>query len=112
MTYLKFLQALLALGPKLPSIMEKIQHIVEDVQEIIALLNPGPFAAAAAEPSFSASAKEEQVESEVMAALAPSGEPGTMKAIGDGAFLRAIWSFVQKNPELLSLLLSLLAKKA
>lgn len=111
MNYLKFLQILLALGPKLPAIVEKVQHIIEDVQAIIALLQLGPFAASG-ETLFTATPEELAVESEVMAAIAPTGAPGTMKAIGDGAFLRRIWTFVQEHPELLTLLLSLLAKKA
>lgn len=116
-SYLGFLQALLALGPNLPAVILKIQHIVADVQDIIALLNPPQMAAAGHE--ISVSAAEEAAEAEVVNAMSEAVEAGPskgrearMQAIGDGTFLRMIWAFVQANPKLLDLLLSLLTMKA
>jgi hypothetical protein len=102
MNYLSFLKLLIALGPKLPQVMVLVQHIVSDVQEIVALLKPATFGAA----EFVPNATEQEAEGEVLAALAGSSE--TFAGIGDGAILRNIFAFLQAHPELLQLILTLL----
>lgn len=129
MNYLAFLQALLALGPKLPKVIEYIQHIISDVKEIIALLQPGPFAAervaqtTALVDGVAVNAEVLAEETKVLALLPrevvsesnrevfASADGESLRGIGDGTFLRMIFAFVQAHPELLTLLLSLLAKK-
>jgi hypothetical protein len=101
--YLDFLKALLALGPKLPAVFALIEHIVGDIQELIALVTGGPFAAPCM--SRSSTPEESTLENEVAAALVADG---TNRGIGDGTFLRAIWAFIESHPELVSLLLKLL----
>lgn len=118
-TYKDFLNALWDLGPKLPEVMAKVQHMVQDAQDIATIL--GVFAA---EPDAKAIAKTDAfiegkgitadvlaVETNIVAALPVPDDK--VAAIGDGTFLRLIWTFVQANPDLLKFLLSLLmAKKA
>lgn len=103
MDYLAFLKALIALGPKLPQVFDLIEHIIGDVQEIIALVQGGPFASPAM--SRSSTPEEAALENEVAAALSSDGN---MRAIGDGTFLRAIFAFLEAHPELLTLLLKVL----
>ena len=103
--YAQFLKLLLALGPKLPQVMALVQHIVSDVQELIALVKGTPALFGA--DSLELNAAEQCDEDAVLAALGGANE-GTFGAIGDGTFLRAICQFVKNNPELLQLILSLL----
>jgi hypothetical protein len=104
MTYLDFLRKLLALGPKLPDVFESVQRIIAEVQTILRLVK-------GEEPLFGESpmelnATEQAAEGEVLAAMAGSSE--TFGGIGDGAILRSIFAFLQANPELLQLILTLL----
>jgi hypothetical protein len=101
-SYLDFLKLLIALGPKLPEVMAHVQHIVSDVQAIVALVS-------GKEPLFGAApmelnATEQQAEGEVVAAMAG----GDTFAAFDGKLIRALFQFVKDNPELLQLILALL----
>jgi hypothetical protein len=103
MNYLDFLKLLIALGPKLPEVMAHVQHIVSDVQAIVALVS-------GKEPLFGATAielnaTEQAAEGEVLAAMAGSGE--TFAAF-DGTLIRRAFEFIKANPELLQLILALL----
>jgi hypothetical protein len=100
MNYLDFLKLLIALGPKLPEVMAHVQHIVSDVQAIVALLKPATFGAA----EFVPNATEQEAEGEVVAAMAG----GDTFAAFDGKLIRALFQFVKDNPELLQLILALL----
>ncbi len=102
MSYLTFLQKLLALGDKLPAIFAAVQKIVADVQALIALVSPP---AADTGLQFTAvGADEEAAELKVAQALAGDG------AFFDLATLRAVWDFCQKNPWVLELLTKIFAK--
>ena len=108
MTYLQFLKALLALGPKLPQVMLLVQHIVSDVQEILSLLK-GPTFAGAESVEMELNATEQATEDQVLVALAESGQhQESFGAIGDGSWLRAIFAFIKENQKLLELIIALL----
>lgn len=107
MSYADWLKALIALGPKLPEVMALVQHIVSDVQAIVAIVS-------GKEPLFGAmpmelTAAEQSLESEACAALA-GVEEGKFGAIGDGTLLRTLFTFIKENPALMQLILSLLVK--
>ena len=107
MSYQDFLRALIALGPKLPEVMALVQHIVSDVQAIVAIVS-------GKEPLFGAApmelnATEQSLESEACAALAGVDE-GKFGAIGDGTLLRTLFTVIRDNPELFKLIVGLLVK--
>lgn len=97
-TYLDFLKFLVALGPKFPQIWLIIQDIVAKVQEAIAVIKGAA--------DFPVSAAE--IEQEQLLAGMVSGDG--VAAIGDGTLIRSLWAFLQANPALMTLLISLLTK--
>ncbi len=104
MNYAAFLKLLLALGPKIPQAVAIIEHIISDFQELIALVTGviGPFGDEG--PIF---ATDEEVALEAELAKFVDAEGGEYSA-GPLAFLREIWVFLQKHPELLSVILTIL----
>lgn len=107
MDYLTFLKALLALGPKLPQIMALVQHIVADVQEILVLVRPEQVFTAS-DVSMELNKTEQRMEDEVLVAMEGSGNETF--AGGDRGVLRSLFDFIKQNPELLKLIIALLAK--
>ena len=103
MSYLDFLKALAALGSKLPQVFALVQHIADDVRQLIDLVR-GPQPLKSGE--FNATADEAAAEQEVLGLI--NTDRVAFGAIGDGAILRALWQFINAHPELLTLLLLLL----
>lgn len=104
MTYLKFLQLLVALGPKFPALWVIVQEIVEKVQEAIRLIT-------GAEPLFGVPfAESSAAEVAEEAKLASLTQASGLQGAGERGTLRDIWTFIKENPELLALILSLLKK--
>ncbi len=101
-TYLDFLKAILALGPKIPQAIEIIEHIVADIQELIALVQGtiGPFG----DTGMFVSDEELAVESQIAEFIDTEGEFGA----GALEFLRTIYAFIQKHPEIASIILTIL----
>ncbi len=101
MSYLVFLQKLLALKDKLPQFLLIVQTIIEQIASLTALLG--------VKPEISHNAPEitqEVLEAEGQCAklLPPEHSAGEHGAIGDGTLLRNLFAFVQAHPELLTLL--------
>jgi hypothetical protein len=100
--YLQFLQLLLSLGPKLTQVWPHIQTIIAEVKAIIGIVEPTT-------PSVAHQCQCDAAELEVMKLIAPDVVPaGNLGAIGDGTIIKAIFAFLQANPWLLQLVISIL----
>lgn len=104
MSYLTFLQKLLALGDKLPAIFAAVQKIIADVQALIALVSPAPVADTGLQ--FTAVGADEET-AELAVAKAIGGDTGLF----DLSALRAVFQFLRDNPALLELVKLLLGGK-
>lgn len=102
-TYLDFLKFLVALGPKFPQILLIVQDIVAKVQEAIAVIKgPQPLNAV----DFDVCEAEIEQEQVLIGMCAGDG----VAAIGDGTLLRSLWAFLNANPALMTLILSLITR--
>lgn len=102
MKFVELLNLILSFGPRIPEIMERIQHIIAEIQELVELIHPGVFAAAATEEAMTA--EEIELQSKIMEACPSSGTFA-------GPF-QSIWAFIKAHPEIVTLLLSLFGKPA
>lgn len=102
-TYLDFLKVLLKLGPKIPQAVALIEHIISDVQELIALVSGAPLMGSGGE--MFVSADEAALEADV-AEYFESAEP--VYGAGPLQILRDIYDFLQKNPQVAELILLIL----
>jgi hypothetical protein len=104
-SYSDLLELLLKLGPKLPVVWEEVQKIISAVQTIRGLLVTGQ-----ASPTFAAepiTSYDIELESQVLAQFSGAA-PGAFGA-PDFPRLREVFQFIKAHPELLKLLLTLLA---
>lgn len=102
-TYKDFLLALLAIGPRLPKIWDELQAIVAHVQALIGLVMPPDKTPAAGTLSIvQPTLDETELESTIAYKLA-----GPTAAF-DGSILRGVFAFLRDNPQLLTLIMSLL----
>lgn len=101
MSYLKLLQTLAALGPKLVLLWPEIQKIIAAVQAIAGIM--GQPAAETGTLAVMEVVREE-AEAEVQVAALLAGETGAF----DGTILRSVWSFMAKHPEVAALIWKLL----
>lgn len=97
--FMELLNLLLSYGPRIPAIMEQIEHIVSEFQTLIDLLNPGVFSSAAAVPL---TGEEADLEAKILAAC-------PAKATFAGPF-QSIFAWIKAHPEVIALLLKLLTK--
>lgn len=100
--FMELLNLILSYGPRLPAIMEKIEHIVFEVQELISLLTPGVFASMA---PVALTEEEADLEAKILSAC-PAKAAGNFA----GPFA-TIFAFLKANPQIVAFLLRLLAKK-
>jgi hypothetical protein len=97
MKFVELLNLILSFGPRIPEIMERVQHIIAEIQELVELVHPGLFAAAAA---VELTAEEAALESQILAAC-PANENFA------GPF-QSLFAFLKAHPELIALLLKFL----
>lgn len=103
-SYLDFLKALVALGPKFPALLVILQEIVEKFQEAIRLVTgQQPLFGAAPEATAEEIDQERKLENLAL-------QSGELHGAGERGGLREIWAFIKAHPELLTLILSLLKK--
>lgn len=103
--YTDWLELLIKIGPKLPEAWEKIQAIITNARELLAMFSTGqapPVAFAMPLQSY-----EIELESKVLASF--SGVPAGAYGAPDFPRLREVFQFLREHPELLKLLLTLLA---
>lgn len=103
-TYLDFLKVILALGPKIPQAVALIEHIISDVQELVALVSDDILASGAGDEMF-VTAEEAALEDNIGEYFA-SAEP--TYGAGPLEILRAIYQFLQKNPQIAELIFTIL----
>ena len=101
MSYQDFLKALIALGPKLPTVWAEIEKMIAAVKAIAGIVQPAAAAAGALELN-EISPDEAEAEAAVACILAGPN------AAFDGAILRGLYGFAKANPWLLDALLALL----
>lgn len=115
MQYLDFLKALLALGPKLPEVFSRVQRIIAEVMELVAIVRgPSPNDGGLEHVGYTealvdgkpVTAEILDAEREVLALTTGAGEGS--EALFDGTALRRLFAFAAANPQLLALLVSLL----
>lgn len=121
MNYAQFLTWLLTLSAKLPEALAALAELETFFADWLAK-HSGLFSHPAAAHSLAAhqsTAEEHALEKQVIALAkehaTPEHHAKIFGAIGDGSILRALaaaWTFLQQNPQLLALLLSLFGKKA
>lgn len=93
------LTALLALGDRLPQVLELLQRWYDDWVEVIG--EPEDVG------TFSVDAEEEALEQRVLAACA---QEGVQIQAWDGTRLRKLFGFLRSNPELIGFLIGLIRK--
>jgi len=104
-SYTDLLELLLKLGPKLPEAWSRIQTIIVNARELYEMFAVGqqpPLAFGAPPTSF-----DIELEDKVMAAF--NGMPQGAFGAPDFPRIREVWAFLKDHPELIKLLLSLLA---
>lgn len=106
LSYLDFLKALLAAGPKLATLWPKITAAIEAVKALVLAVNeliptstpPGTLSMSGLTPA--------EAEAETQIAHVIAGAQGAF----DGTILRTVWEFLRSHPELLTWLLNLLSR--
>jgi hypothetical protein len=94
------------LGPKMPEALDIVQHMIDDLKKLLALVGaPAVFGAAGPVDLTDA-------ESAAVAELEAEFGKHRFGATAGGDWLKAIFAFLAAHPELLSLILALLKPKA